>query len=285
MYRHLSPLRYPGGKTSLWKYLGSVIEENKIEEAIYIEPFAGGAGAALNLLVNGYVEKIVLNDLDERIYKFWKAVLNDTDEFIARIISKPLSITEWLRQRELLRDKDFVREGSAIDVGFASFFLNRCNRSGILSAGPIGGMKQTGEWKIDARFNKTELISRIEKIAQFQKRIEIYNEDGLNFLEEYLRKMNLMKYRVLIYLDPPYFQKGRDLYKYYMKNDDHENLGNFLKKCTDFRWIISYDDINFIRNIYKGVKKNQVQMQYSAHKISIGKELLMSSKNCILPKT
>ncbi|MBE3128290.1 MAG: DNA adenine methylase, partial [Actinobacteria bacterium] len=197
MYRHLSPLRYPGGKTSLWKYLGSVIEENKIEEAIYIEPFAGGAGAALNLLVNGYVKKIVLNDLDERIYKFWKAVLNDTDEFIARIISTPLSITEWRRQKELLRDKDFVREGSAIDVGFASFFLNRCNRSGILSAGPIGGIKQTGEWKIDARFNKTELISRIEKIAQFQERIEIYNKDGLIFLKEYLRKMNLMKYRIL----------------------------------------------------------------------------------------
>lgn len=285
MYRHLSPLRYPGGKTSLWKYLRNVIEENKIEKTIYVEPFAGGAGTALNLLVNGYVRKIVLNDLDERIYKFWKAILNDTDEFITRITSIPLSIAEWKRQKELLRDKKFVRKGSDVDVGFACFFLNRCNRSGILSAGPIGGMKQTGEWKIDARFNRVELISRIEKIAEFRKKIEIHNKDGLNFLKKYLKKMSLMKSRILIYLDPPYFQKGRDLYKYYMKNDDHENLGSFLKKCNDFRWIISYDDINFIRNIYKGVKKNQVQMQYSAHKVCIGKELLMSNKKCILPQT
>lgn len=284
MYRHLSPLRYPGGKTSLWKYLSCVIEENNIEKAIYIEPFAGGAGAALNLLVNGYVKEIVLNDLDERIYKFWKAILNDTDEFIARIISTPLSVAEWRKQKGLLRDKKFVRKGSAIDVGFASFFLNRCNRSGVLSAGPIGGMKQSGEWKIDARFNKTELIHRIEKIAQFRNSIKICNKDGLDFLKDYLRKMRSMKSRVLVYLDPPYFQKGRDLYKYYMENDDHEKLGVFLKKCTDFRWIISYDDISFIRNIYKGVKKNQVQMQYSAHKVCIGKELLMSSRNCVLPK-
>lgn len=91
------------------------------------------------------------------------------------------------------------------------------------------------------------------------------------------------KSKILVYLDPPYFQKGRDLYKYYMKNDDHEKLGRFLRECQDFRWIISYDDITFIRNIYKGVQKSRVQMQYSAHKVCIGKELLISSKKCILP--
>lgn len=281
IYQHLSPLRYPGGKTSLWKYLKDVIEKNNIENVVYIEPFAGGAGAALKLLVNGHVKKVVLNDLDERIFKFWNAVLNNTDEFIAMITSTTISVAEWKRQKELLRDKQFVQEGSNVEVGFASFFLNRCNRSGVLSAGPIGGMDQKGKWKIDARFNKIELINRIEKIAEFGNKIEIHNEDGLTFLKRYLSKMD--KSKTLVYLDPPYFQKGRDLYKYYMKNDDHKKLGKFLKGYCDFHWIVSYDDITFIRNIYKGVQKSRVKMQYSAHKVCIGKELLISSKKCTLP--
>ncbi len=280
-HRHLSPLRYPGGKTSLWKYLKDVIEKNEIKNAVYIEPFAGGAGAALSLLVNGHVKKIVLNDLDERIFKFWNAILNSPDEFIAKIISTSISVAEWRKQKELLRDKKFVQEGTDVEVGFASFFLNRCNRSGVLSAGPIGGMDQKGEWKIDARFNKIELINRIERIAEFGNKIEIYNEDGLVFLRRYLDKMDRSK--TLVYLDPPYFQKGRDLYKYYMKDDDHKTLGKFLKGCRDFHWIVSYDDITFIRNVYRGAPTSRVKMHYSAHKICIGKELLISSKKCILP--
>lgn len=284
MYKHLSPLRYPGGKASLWLYLKRVIDENELSEVTYIEPFAGGAGAALNLLINGYVKEIILNDLDKRIYKFWRAILNHTDEFIGRIISTPVTVEEWRKQKKLLHNKEFIECGSDIEVGFASFFLNRCNRSGILSSGPIGGMKQDGNWKIDARFNKVGLIHRIEKITKYKAKIKLYNKDGIKFLEQYLLRRSANKARLLVYLDPPYYQRGRDLYKYYMENSEHKSLGKFLKKHSDFRWIVSYDDIAFIRNIYRGIPKNYFEMRYSIHRASIRKELLISSDNCILPK-
>jgi DNA adenine methylase len=281
---HLSPLRYPGGKASIWKYLKKVIEVNKLNDVVYIEPFAGGAGAALNLLINGYVNKIILNDIDSRIIKFWKAILNDPDAFIAKIISTPVNISEWKKQKTLLRDKKFIQQGSDLDVGFASFFLNRCNRSGILSSGPIGGMDQSGNWKIDARFNKAALIQRIENISKFKNKIKLYNEDGVIFLKKYLKQKKIIKSNLLVYLDPPYYQKGRDLYKFYMQNNEHTNLGLFLKKIHNVHWILSYDDISFIRKIYKGVSKNRLEMQYSANKASMGKELLISSDICSLPQ-
>ncbi len=284
MDNHISPLRYPGGKTALWKYLNKVIQSNELVNVAYIEPFAGGAGAALNLLTKGFVDKIVLNDLDERIYKFWKAVLNQTDGFIARVISTPVKISEWKIQRDLLKDKEFIKHGSDIDVGFASFYLNRCNRSGILSSGPVGGMKQDGEWKIDARFNKINLIKRIELISKYKSKIELFNKDGVDFLKTYLALKSPDKSNYLIYLDPPYYQKGRDLYKYYMEAQEHERLSNYLKENSDLKWVLSYDNIAFIKNIYKGVQRNNLKIRYSIHKASIGKELLISSENCILPK-
>lgn len=284
MYKHLSPLRYPGGKTSLWSYLRNVIEENRLSDVTYIEPFAGGAGAALNLLVNGYVREIVLNDLDKRIYKFWSAILNHHDEFIAKIVATPVSVKEWGRQKNILHDKKIIKTGSDVEVGFASFYLNRCNRSGILSSGPIGGLRQDGNWKIDARFNKIELIHRIEKIAQYKSRIKLYNQDGVKFLEKYLLRKSIQKDNLLVYLDPPYYQQGRDLYKYYMEGPEHKKLGEFLKKHNDFRWIVSYDDIAFIRNIYRGIPKNYFEMRYSIHSANVKRELLISSENCILPK-
>ena len=201
--KHYSPLRYPGGKSSLSCFLATLIKNNKIENCTYVEPYAGGAGAALTLLFLEKVDSIIINDLDKAIYSFWKAILNHTDKFVEKIQNVEISIEEWRRQKEIYRNK----RSTQLDLGFAAFYLNRTNRSGIIEGGPIGGVNQTGKWLIDARFNKADLIERIKNIASYKSRIKVSNKDGIELLKLLHTNKNYF-----IYLDPPYYVKGSCLY-------------------------------------------------------------------------
>jgi len=277
-----SPLRYPGGKNSLSKFFEELIDLNALEGGTYVEPFAGGAGAALSLLFSERVYKIVLNDKDEFIYCFWKSILEETDSFIAKIKKTPVNIIEYNRQRKVLTTEG--QRHSILEKGFAAFYLNRCNRSGILKAGPIGGKAQAGEWKIDARFNKEDLISRIQRIAVYAERIEVYNYDALEFLDKYLIHLPLKNEKILVYLDPPYYQKGNDLYRVYFKKDDHINFAEYFKSLENFRWLISYDDSDFIRNLFTSNNQSFLKFNYFANKAKVGRELMISSNDCLLPE-
>jgi DNA adenine methylase len=195
-----SPLRYPGGKTALGYFLGEVIALNGIQDCIYAEPFAGGAGAALSLLFSERVSKILLNDADPCIYAFWDSILNQSGRFLSLLDKTALTIDVWRRQRDIYRNP---KRHSRVRVGFATFFLNRCNRSGIImNAGPIGGIEQKGKWKIDARFNRQELRRRINKILVYRERIEISNKDAIDFLKNDVTPQARKK-PVFVYLDPP----------------------------------------------------------------------------------
>ena len=70
---------------------------------------------------------------------------------------------EWEKQKRI-----YENTRSEFLLGFATFFLNRTNYSGVITGGPIGGFEQKGQWKIDARFNKKSLIDRIERISYFK---------------------------------------------------------------------------------------------------------------------
>src|SRR5690625_5109627 len=50
--RYLSPLRYPGGKARMASALGDLFDRqvSMLDIEVWIEPFAGGAGAGLTLL-------------------------------------------------------------------------------------------------------------------------------------------------------------------------------------------------------------------------------------------
>ena len=279
---YYSPLRYPGGKNSLSKFFTELVDLNDLEGGTYVEPFAGGAGAALSLLFSEKVYKIVLNDKDHFIYCLWKSILEDTDRFIRMIRETPVNISEYNRQRKILTNNS-KRHGT-LKKGFAAFYLNRCNRSGILKAGPIGGKDQTGKWKVDARFNKEELISRIQRIAVYAERIEVYNYDALEFLDKYLIHLPLKNEKILVYLDPPYYRKGNDLYRVYFKKDDHINFAEYFKKLENFRWLISYDDSKFIRGLFTSNNQSFLKFNYFANKAKVGRELMISSEDCILPE-
>jgi DNA adenine methylase len=273
-----TPLRYPGGKSSLSSFLAQIVELNDIQGGTYVEPYAGGGGAALNLLYQGTVNHIVINDFDSTIYAFWVSVLNETDEFAFRISSVPLTIEEWHHQKDIL--KTHYRQ-NLFDVGFAAFYLNRCNRSGILKAGPIGGQHQTGPYKIDARFNRENLIKKIRRIELYKERISVYNLDAIDLIQEVVPSIDGSK---LVYLDPPYYKKGPQLYLNAYEHDDHENLAWVLGKTSRSDcWVLTYDDTQEIRALYQDSIALTYTLNYSAAHSKQGRELLISPPWLMLP--
>jgi DNA adenine methylase len=266
----LSPLRYPGGKQALAPLLAQIVVANDLHDGTFVEPFAGGAGASLQLMVSEFVSSVVLNDADRRVFAFWRAALNQTEALVERIAEADISIKTWHRCRAVY---DAPSRHSQMELAFSVFFLNRCNRSGILSGGgPIGGYKQNGNWKLDARFNRDELISRIRRIAEYRDRIEVRREDALELLKA-LPKVSGRE--PIVYLDPPYYKKGQRLYLNAMEHQDHVALAAFLHSSPPFRWILTYDNVAAIRGLYRDMKRHQFTLSYSAYERRTGKELLI----------
>lgn len=275
-----SPLRYPGGKAVLSDFLGETIALNRINDCTYVEAYAGGAGAALNLLFNGTVARVILNDADRCVWSFWRAILNQAEEFIEKIRATPVTVDEWRRQRAIYVE----RPRAILELGFAAFFLNRCNRSGIITnGGVIGGLHQTGEWKIDARYNKEELVNRIRRIAAMREKIEVHNLDAIEFLRAtVLRRAD--RSRFFVYLDPPYYVKGSRLYLNYYKHDDHVKLARFLRRVTNVHWLVSYDNAEEIRKMYDWrAAITEFQLHYSAASSKDGSEIVIANESLRLP--
>ena len=271
--RAYSPLRYPGGKGSLAGLLGQFIEANGLRGGPYYEPFAGGAGAALQLLLDGVVSELRLNDLDPRIYAFWRSVLDEHERFVDMIMSVELSLQQWRRQREICLQPN---RHSTFDVGFAAFYLNRCNRSGILlGSAPIGGYSQTGTWRIDARFYRETLAQRIIELAEQRERIWLSNDDALRFLAKNL-PLDKSRERVFVYLDPPYVSNGNRLYLNRFQAKDHGRLAHHLRRQRDVNWVVSYDDTQLIRRLYEDCSVSDIPLQYSLQRKKKTYELLIT---------
>lgn len=252
----------------MFSFFDQVIKKNGLQNITYIEPFAGGAGAALALLFLEKVDRIVINDLDKSIYSFWKAAILDSERFINKLNATPVTIREWKKQKLIYAN---FRAGY-FERGFATFFLNRTNISGILNGGPIGGMGQKGKWKIDARFNKEGLTERIYQLSLYKNRISIFNKDGVELINEYLGKEN-----TFIYLDPPYYEKGATLYLNHYKKDDHEMLANRLNQNPESFWLLTYDDKKEIKSLYPDRKIVNFSLNYNAYESRKGKEVMILS--------
>ena len=274
-----SPLRYPGGKGSLSSFLADIILYNNLEGGAYYEPYAGGAGAALYLLINGFVNEIHLNDADYSIYAFWHSILHRNQDFIEKIVEAELNTKEWQKQKKILKGST---KHSLLDVGFAVFYMNRCNRSGIINnAGPIGGYAQEGRWKIDARFNKTTLCQRIKRINKYKNKISIYNIDAIDFLKKKLPRGEKRR-KVFVYLDPPYFNNGKKLYLNYYEEKDHKALAKYIKRQSKLAWILTYDNAQGIKKLYRDVY--EFSLNYSLQEKKKGKELLVAPQHVCLPQ-
>jgi DNA adenine methylase len=275
---HFTPLRYPGGKGKLAAYVKRLMKSNCLLDGEYAEPYAGGAAIGLELLLHEYVSRIHINDLSRPVYAFWRSVLEHTDELCRLVRDTPRTVDAWDDQKKVLANE---AQHDLLAVGFATFFLNRTNRSGILNAGVIGGRDQTGPWKIDARYNADELTYRIETIAKMRSRINLTQMDALRFLKKGIQRWPK---KTLIYLDPPYYLKGRDLYYHFYKHEDHELVARFVRtEISSQQWIVSYDDVPEIRALYKGWRRRIYGIGYSARTIRRGAEVMFFCDSLKVP--
>ena len=239
-----SPLRYPGGKCKIAPLIRLIIEKSGGSDITYIEPFAGGAGVALSLLIEGAVNQIVINDYDKAIYSFWRALKEAPQELIDLIEHTPLTIDEWKHQKEIYCTQN---NRYSVELGFAAFYLNRTNRSGILNAGPIGGYNQTGNYSMDARFNRAALIGRIQEIAKYKSQIVVYNKEIRSFISGVIPKYQT---NAFAYFDPPYYENGQRLYKNFFSPTDHADIAHSIINGVNCPWVITYDDVPKLREIY-----------------------------------
>jgi DNA adenine methylase len=271
-----SPLRYPGGKAKLFPFFANLITKNGLLGSHYCEPYAGGAGLALRLLTCGFVDRILINDIDKSIYAFWKVALEKSDQFCSKIERTPITIDEWHKQKSLWKKGN---EKNFLELGFAAYFLNRTNRSGIISgAGPIGGYNQNGKWKIDARLIKEKQIENIKSLSKFRKEIHVSNLDAMEFFQK-----NARNQKSFFYLDPPYYVKGSKLYTNFYQQTDHERIAKKLEKNRKAKWVVTYDDVPEIREAYSSFSPIEYYLNYSVGKKTIGTEVMFLSDTLSSP--
>jgi DNA adenine methylase len=267
-----TPLRYPGGKGRFAPLIAETIRVNNLEGGHYLEPYAGGAGVALVLLFDGLVKQIHINDADPAIAGFWRIATQKTEKLIAMVQSEPVTMEAWHHWRAVMFG-DVV--GTDLERGFATLFMNRTNRSGILKAGVIGGKAQSGAYKLDERFMRDALCKRLERIGSNANAIHVYEEDAHQLL---LRCHQFLPMKSLIYLDPPYYVKGAGLYRNFYKHDDHLKIARLLGS-TRFRrpWVVSYDNADEIKAMYSYARSCTYGLDYTAQRRYTGAEVMFFS--------
>lgn len=274
-----TPLRYPGGKGKLVPYVKKIFEQNSLVDGIYVEPYAGGAGVAMELLLHEYAKRVYINDISDGVAAFWRSVLDDTDALCAAISGAKLNMKEWHKQKAIqCKPKDH----DDLTLGFSTFFLNRTNRSGILGGGVIGGKEQLGKWKLDARFNKPDLIQRIKTIARIRNRIEFSQLDAIAFIDAVAPRLPVQS---LIYVDPPYYVKGSDLYLHHYQHDDHVAIARRVAKLKSKNWIVSYDNAEPIQRMYGKFRQIVYGLSYSVQDRYKGSEIMFFSDKLVIPET
>lgn len=274
---YYSPLRYPGGKGKLASFMEYMIDQLGHRGGTYIEPFAGGAGIAMELLLRNVVSRIVINDYDKAVWSFWKAILTETDRFVEEIRTVPLTVDEWQKQHEILVTQN---DKYSFELGLAAFYLNRTNRSGIIKGGVIGGQEQAKVWKMDVRFKREELVTRIQRIAARKKDIKLYNKDVNSFIKNYVP---LYEENALIYFDPPYFRKGQQLYMNFFNYKDHVRIEQEIREHVNCDWIITYDYEPQIEEIYHNYNLRLYDLNYSVSTKRKANELMIFKDGIIIP--
>lgn len=276
MLQFSTPLRYPGGKGRLTQCVADIMQANSLVGGHYVEPFAGGAGVAISLLALEYASHAHINDLNRSVHAFWRSVLQEPDD-LCRLISKTrVTIKERNRQRKVQDDAS----ASPLELGFSTFFLNRVNRSGIILGGVIGGKEQSGKWQLDARYNKLDLIDRVQRIAEMRDRISLYNMDASKLIREVLPTLPM---KLLCYLDPPYYVKGKGLYEDHYRHQDHAHIADAVGRLEQ-RWIVSYDNVPEIKSLYTKYRQRTFGLHYSAQARYEGSEIMFFAPGMKIPE-
>lgn len=274
-----SPLRYPGGKALLTAYVSGVIEENLLSGCTLYEPYAGGASVSLELLRLGFVANAVLVERDPLVYAFWWCVFNETDYLCDAVETCPVTIETWhaLKLTKIVADPH-VCEFTLLQLGVAGLFFNRTNFSGILGAGPIGGVSQESKYKINCRFNKQKLIRQIKAVAKFSDRVDVQFGDAIKFMRDNAEQISTGF--SFVYIDPPYYLQGKKLYRHSYTDNDHMALADFIRRQA-YPWLLSYDDHPRIRELYADSPMQPIYLDYKVKSNRTAQELVIS--NLVIP--
>lgn len=267
-YGTVSPLRYPGGKAALAGLFADLIAGLGLSSAVYVEPYAGGAGAGIALLRERRVSRLVINDIDPAVYCFWRSVVQQNRDFVEWLAEVPLTLDEWQRQREVYRSGTT----DVFALGRAFFYLNRTNRSGVLNAGVIGGKAQGGRYRIDARFNRATLTGRLTAIGEMAGCIDVTDLDGRSIIQQYGGQTS-----TFMYIDPPYVQAGSQLYLNAFEGRDHQALARIVQEISTAHWLLTYDLTPFVERLYADHFQARLELNYSARYPGRAQELVVAS--------
>ena len=269
-----TPIRYPGGKSKLYPIADAIIEASGLTGCTYVEAYCGGAGLAVKLLLKGRVSKIVLNDIDPAVYSMWDAIVHHPEELCRFLSDVSLTIDTWGEMKSIFDSA----EGPSLELGKAALYLNRTNRSGILRGGPIGGMSQSGKYRLDARFNREDLCAKVRNIASHANAVELHNEDACDFIDGTFSHAG----QVFANFDPPYVVKGPGLYENHYTYEDHKAVAEKIASCS-FPWIVTYDDSALVRELYEGFGQYSINVGYSAAGVRAGNEILIAGPKVTIP--
>lgn len=239
--------------------MAELLRINGLRPKLFVEPFAGGASVALQLLHDDMVDAIALGEQDELVASFWKVVFDDHASLIAQMRRAPITVEQWdyYRSAELTTDAERA---------MACLFLNRTSFSGVLSrtAGPIGGRAQTSRYSIDCRFPVNTLARRIEAIARLKDRVRFIHYGDWQSTIAVASASGIADHEILYYADPPFFYKAERLYRHFFSAQDHKILRD---RFTDLSspWVLSYDPAPEISELYQqnGHSPTQVELLYS----------------------
>jgi DNA adenine methylase len=263
---NVSPLRYPGGKTRACKIIDKVISDH-FDISLFdnlVSPFFGG-GSFEFYFQNKYNYKLRVNDKFTPLYNFWKQVKTDKNELCVELRKIPTVTKEdFTNYRKTILELD----NKTLEQSIQYFIINRCSFSGATLS---GGFSEEASKK---RYTESS-VNKIEAL-DFTL-IDIYNYDFEYFINSYPDDKSI------IFLDPPYYLNKKS--KLYGNNGDmhedfdHQKLFDVIK--TKQNWIITYNNCEYVKNLYKDYTIIEVNWSYGMNKSKESSEIIILSSSSV----
>ena len=265
--QHLSPFRYPGGKTWLVPEVRRWAALNDLHRLV--EPFAGGASCGLAIAHEGLAREVVLGELDPYVASVWRVVFEENAGALSEVMER---ISSFEVTREHVQNELAKQPNSASDLAFQTILRNRCARGGIMAPG--AGLTKSGEKGkgIGSRWYPETLNRRFDVLRELRDTVRFVEGDAFRLLSKYRRGK-----RTGWFIDPPYTASGKSAGRrlYGVHELDHERLFFEASRLAG-PVMMTYDDAPEVRELARrfGFEIGTVPMKSTHH--AVHKELILT---------